>query len=69
MAIVDYPKRTLREVPRDELLTAYTAWKMGADLTELAKALDVNGWALEYSFEHRDRLAAIGALDKFGVNL
>jgi hypothetical protein len=69
MATVNYPKRTIRDVPRDELLAAYAAWKMGADVVDLAKTLDVNDWSLEKSFEFRKRLGALGALEEFEVNL
>ena len=51
MATVKYPSRTIRGVPRGELLGAYAMWKMGADLKELAESLDVNLWALEHSFQ------------------
>jgi hypothetical protein len=63
MATANYPKRTIRDVPRDELLTAYAAWKMRADVRELAEALDVNDWSLEYSFMLRKRMESVGALD------
>jgi hypothetical protein len=63
MATVNYPNRTLAEVPRDELLGAYAMWKMGADLKELAKGLDVNLWALEHSFMLRKRMESVGAVD------
>jgi hypothetical protein len=63
MATVNYPKRTIANVPREEVLAAYTAWKMGADLKELAKGLDVNLWALEHSFEFRKRMESTGALE------
>jgi hypothetical protein len=63
MATANYPKRTIRDVPRDELLAAYAAWKMRADVRELAEALDVNDWSLEYSFMLRKRMESVGALD------
>jgi len=63
MATVNYPKRTIRDVPIRELLGAYAMWKMGADLKELAEGLDVNLWALEHSFHLRKRMESVGALD------
>lgn len=69
MATVNYPKRTIANVPREEVLAAYAAWKMGADVVELAKALNVNAWALEKSFEFRKRMESIGALEGLELNL
>jgi len=69
MATANYPKRTIANVPREEVLAAYAAWKMGADVVELAKALNVSDWALEYSFEFRKRMESIGALEGLELNL
>jgi hypothetical protein len=69
MATVNYPKRTIANVPREEVLAAYAAWKMGADVVELAKALNVSDWALEKSFELRKHLESIEALEGLDVNL
>jgi hypothetical protein len=69
MATVNYPKLTINDVPREELLAAYAAWKMGADVRELAKTLDVNDWSLEYSFAFRKRMESIGALKGLELNL
>jgi hypothetical protein len=69
MATVNYPKRTIADVPYEEVLAAYAAWKMGADVVELAKALDVNDWYLEKSFEFRKRMESIGALEGLELNL
>jgi hypothetical protein len=69
MATVNYPKRTISGVPRDELLAAYAAWKMGADVVELAKTLDVNDWSLDFSFDIRKRREALGPLELLDVNL
>ena len=60
---------SIRDVPHEDLLVAYTAWKMGADVVELAKALAVNDWALEKSFEFRKRMESIGALEGLELNL
>jgi hypothetical protein len=69
MATVKYPKRTIRDVPIDELLAAYAAWKMSASVVELAKILDVSDWALENSFEFRRRIEDLGALERLELNL
>lgn len=69
MATANYPSRTLQAVPRDELLAAYAAWKMGADVVELAKTLDVNDWSLEFSFDIRKRREALGPLERLELNL
>jgi hypothetical protein len=60
---------SIRDVPRGELLGAYAMWKMGADVVELAKALDVSDWSLEKSFEFRKRMESIGALEGLELNL
>lgn len=38
---------------RAELVAAYYAWKMGADIDELAKNLEIHAGTLAQMFNHR----------------